>query len=224
MIVINIKINDYQMGRVFPFAIRTKLDYLLVLFNFLNLIESYPYARESECDGAHFLVVVKHDMSRFFIVKERQITSGFVPLNIQIVNDNLYIKLQDFSLDFAIIRILQIILSELRYQEDMYGQLTLSDIIGITDNCLDDSFSEDDLSDEVRIKIHATLSHLLYCEDSYFRYDIDDVNENGIIHPLHHFDIFYSNLSTFKLGLNTHHNVQNILDILDKESGCSYLL
>ncbi|NCT74002.1 MAG: hypothetical protein GXC78_05685 [Chitinophagaceae bacterium] len=46
------------------------------------------------------------------------------------------------------------------------------------------------------------LEEIFQFEPSYIRYDNDPENENGRLHPLNHFDVNYSQHSTFKIGLS----------------------
>jgi hypothetical protein len=68
------------------------------------------------------------------------------------------------------------------------------------------------------------LEEIFQFEPSYIRFDCDPENEKGKLHPLNHFDINYSQYSTFKLGLKEtittdyFENVQNI------KTDCSFVL
>lgn len=67
------------------------------------------------------------------------------------------------------------------------------------------------------------ISHLFLINDGYIRYDYDLERQDGYRHPLHHFDIFYQNNVTFKIGLNNGMNFDTFQDILDKDSDCHFL-
>ena len=60
-------------------------------------------------------------------------------------------------------------------------------------------------------------------EEGYIRYDHDEINENGLLHPLFHYDIFYSSNTTFKIGLKTSINCDHFIDLLQVESNCHFL-
>lgn len=51
-------------------------------------------------------------------------------------------------------------------------------------------------------EIASLILELVLAEDGYLRYDLDEENSNGRLHPLVHFDIFYSSANTFKIGSN----------------------
>jgi len=67
------------------------------------------------------------------------------------------------------------------------------------------------------------LRELLLMEDGYIRYDHDSENEDETVHPLHHFDMFYSSNATFKIGLNQMLEHDHFLDIMDVNTSCRYI-
>lgn len=64
---------------------------------------------------------------------------------------------------------------------------------------------------------------LLSEEFGYLRYDFDEKNENGKLHPLNHLDINYSNSATYKLGLENAPSEDEFVDMLDEKTDCWYL-
>ncbi len=67
------------------------------------------------------------------------------------------------------------------------------------------------------------LRELLLMEDGYIRYDFDSVHQKGDIHPLYHYDIFYSSNATFKIGLNNELHQDNFIDFVNITTDCQYL-
>jgi hypothetical protein len=67
------------------------------------------------------------------------------------------------------------------------------------------------------------LLELLTLEDGYVRYDDDLEQANGDRHPRHHIDVFYSNRTTFKLGLSTAGSNEDLLDMLDVLTDCHFV-
>lgn len=63
---------------------------------------------------------------------------------------------------------------------------------------------------------------LLTYEDGYIRYDVDHIREDGNKHPLHHFDVFYSNNPTFKIGLRENISNDSMIDLLDRNTDCHF--
>src|SRR5690554_7836340 len=64
------------------------------------------------------------------------------------------------------------------------------------------------------------LLYLFMFEDGYIRYDYDEKNEGGDHHPLNHYDVFYTSLSTFKVGLRQRLVADSMLDFLDSSTIC----
>lgn len=70
--------------------------------------------------------------------------------------------------------------------------------------------------------LNQILMELFTFEPSYIRFDYDEKNENGRIHPLNHLDIFYTQSSTFKLGCEQL-DINKFIDILNIETECRHI-
>ena len=64
---------------------------------------------------------------------------------------------------------------------------------------------------------------LLMHEDGYVRYDYDPINEDGDLHPLHHYDFFYSSSAACKLGLRKRLVGADLVDFLLPETACHFI-
>lgn len=90
-------------------------------------------------------------------------------------------------------------------------------------------FDEDEYFDAVsdgsshRKELKDILMDLLSYESGYIRFDQDPANEAGNRHPLNHIDVFYSQSTTFKLGLDKKPRFDEITDILDRNTDCYFL-
>ena len=74
------------------------------------------------------------------------------------------------------------------------------------------------------------LREILLSEDGYIRYDYDEkgynlAREEGQEHrhPLHHYDIFYTNKATFKLGLHSSISESDFYHLLNVKTDCKHL-
>ena len=74
------------------------------------------------------------------------------------------------------------------------------------------------------------LRELLLMEDGYIRYDVDQVGYEQAVekgeedrHPLNHYDFFYSNSATFKIGLRNELTQKNFIDLVDINTNCMFL-
>lgn len=69
----------------------------------------------------------------------------------------------------------------------------------------------------------SLFRELMLAEDAYIRYDWDLERVNGHRHPEHHLDLYYSQGSSFKIGLRSEINHGTMVSILNIESDCHYL-
>lgn len=74
------------------------------------------------------------------------------------------------------------------------------------------------------------LRELLLMEDGYLRYDYDleeyeKAKKRGEenIHPLNHYDLFYSSNASFKIGLKKELLQDEFIDLLNTRTDCKYL-
>ncbi len=81
-----------------------------------------------------------------------------------------------------------------------------------------------DYTEECDENFWVFLRELLLMEDGYIRYDYDEEHENGDIHPLNHYDLFYSSNATFKIGLEDKERQTNFIDLMDINTSCKYLI
>ncbi|HDR4894643.1 TPA: hypothetical protein QCR41_002791 [Bacillus cereus] len=71
-------------------------------------------------------------------------------------------------------------------------------------------------------EFNRILMELFNFEPSYIRYDYDEKNENGRLHPLNHLDIYYSQTTTFKLGCSAF-DLNMFMNMLDLNTDCEFL-
>ena len=78
---------------------------------------------------------------------------------------------------------------------------------------------------EIKDGFWPLVLSLLMFEDGYIRYDYDIRNASpcGKLHPVNHYDIFYSSGATFKIGLENRIRAENIVDFLSIESECHFI-
>jgi hypothetical protein len=77
---------------------------------------------------------------------------------------------------------------------------------------------------DVDASIWTLFRELMLAEDAYIRYDWDVERADGHRHPEHHLDFYYSQGSTFKVGLRQGIDHATMMSILDIGSDCHYLL
>lgn len=67
------------------------------------------------------------------------------------------------------------------------------------------------------------LKALIFYEDGYFRYEFDPTREDGNLHPLHHFDLFYQTNNTIKIGLHNSIDSDAVIDFMNTSTDCFFL-
>lgn len=70
---------------------------------------------------------------------------------------------------------------------------------------------------------YDAFTTLLSVDHGYFRFDDDPDNERGNIHPRYHFDIFYKNSSSIKIGYTRNAEIECFLSLVDQNSPKKYL-
>jgi len=204
MKVITKDIDDFWEPNIFM-PIRDKIDYARVIlfsarFLLLNINSTTP---NCSCK----LRVIIDKMSRLFFYKNDKYYSISFPFSITIENE-------------------QII--QLRTQSGMNVDFAnLSSAISIIEHDafkLNPSAIEFWLEGDAHYEIGLLLIEQIFqTEPAYIRYDIDEKNQNGRIHPLIHLDVNYSSYGTYKLGLEKNIDDSIFESIMNINTNCSYL-
>jgi len=72
-------------------------------------------------------------------------------------------------------------------------------------------------------KYADAMAYLLSEDHGYFRYDDDPRNANGHFHPRHHFDFFFKNSSSVKVGLDDAASLDCFFSLCDRSVAKRYL-
>lgn len=80
-----------------------------------------------------------------------------------------------------------------------------------------DLLDEYNISNEIEVDLWSVIKALLTFEPGYVRYDYDEENVEEHVHPLHHIDVYYSDIGTFKLGFNENITISNRLNLEEFE-------
>ncbi|WP_262440264.1 hypothetical protein [Acinetobacter pittii] len=166
------------------------------------------------------LVLIKSkDTHRYAIIKENQIMSAILPFRFDFdacVEFNFGQEIIDLNDLYIIIRCVEKVKEEINNGIDLLSD----DIRALIDEVL---IQDLNLSSNQEYKYKKLLNHMFFQEDGYLRFDYDEKNSNGHLHPLNHLDINYSNSSTFKLGLKARVDFHTFWDILRSDTNCFYL-
>lgn len=187
--------------------IRSKAHVIEVLMHAIKYMLLNPSVNEDEAQGNLILRVDK--MSRLFFFTEEKYFSIVFPFFVKFDSDKYKFRFQNLlEIDS---RLISQVLSIIKCDEfkATCSLDFISPICNYEEEC-DENF-------------WLFLRELLLMEDGYIRYDYDLANENGHIHPLNHYDLFYSSNATFKIGLNDVLSEDAFIDLLDSNRDCKYL-
>lgn len=157
-------------------------------------------------------VIIKiSKMSRIIYKLDNKMFSISFPFNISKTEEgyDIYDGISKIKIDSLIIsKIINILNDFSSENEDIYEFLS--------------QFDDGDNNEEVLDKIWKIFKKVLFSESGYLRYDYDEEHENANIHPLNHYDIYYTNGNTFKIGLNDKIDLKKFIDLLDLETDCHF--
>lgn len=177
--------------------------------------EEVPSLKKSEL----VYLVEKNDFWKIYIIDKylpdhKKIVIMSFPFSISSEFGSILLKYKNKDVGA---REISMIKSVLKYMYDETKNLTLYDSI------IEVLYDMELNDDEEEIVLNDMVVELLSFSEGYIRYDYDPENELGEIHPLYHLDIFFSNQSTFKIGLPRRYEIKDLLDLLDYEKPCRYL-
>lgn len=200
------KIDKYTAGKLFA-PIRTKRHLLSVLFKSIKIIQINDEPSETLQEGKLILVVSK--MSRLFFITKNKFFSITFPFIISKNEDGFKITYKDkFEVDN---KVSSELISLLMYDEFFDSSCGFKFIDTFFDQA------------NVQPKVWSLFIHLLMNEDGYIRYDYDIDRANGLLHPINHYDIFYSSNPTFKIGLKHRIAEDTLIDLLSLETDCHFI-
>jgi len=187
--------------------IRNKRDNITFLMKTLKIMITNQKITESQAIGQIVLVVSK--MSRlFYFSKDKYFSVNF---------------------PFAATETEEGLIYSSKYVSDIDSGIT-SQVLSVVSS--EDSFNTDcifEFADPIativdyNLNFWSFLRELLLYEDGYIRYDYDEKHQDGLLHPLNHYDIFYSSGATFKIGLKQRIERETIIDLLRIGSNCHFL-
>lgn len=207
--------NDIES--IIKCAIRDKKDIIKLLLESITLL---TYGEKVERPAKSYMVLRVDKMKRLFFVQDSKITTFSFPFGLEVLPDDsitVYDPLTDLELDGANLAILKTIYVDLYGDEDE-EMSSLMDLEADLERIMDsfDIYREKD-------KFWEIMKKLMEFESGYLRLDYDVERENGLLHPLNHLDINYSTEVTYKIGLNNRRNINEIIDLLDLNTNCSFI-
>jgi len=197
---------DERLLREFFKPVRSKKDVISVLMKSMKLMLVGDHVPDEKKVGELVLMVSK--MSRLFYFSEKKYFSISFPYLVNEVENGVEFSSKTIShIDNQITSDVLSILS----QEDLFG----------TDCAYEFIEPIVDMENHEPLFWPFILGLFMH-EDGYVRYDFDEENEDGNLHPLNHYDFFYSSFSGCKIGLREKPAKERMMDLLMIESNCHF--
>lgn len=208
-------ISTIFINKIFPEKrVKTKAQVIEILMETIRYFLLNPIVPEEKKAGTIILSIDK--MSRLFFIKDNKYFSIVFPF---------YTFEKDSKFNFSF-----------ENKISITSQL-ISKVISIVqcaefkEKCSFDFFTPIyEYEEKYDENFWTFLRDLLLMEDGYIRYDYDIVEfekakERGEehIHPLNHYDLFYSNSASFKIGLEKELLQDEFIDLLNTKTDCKYL-
>lgn len=199
-------IAPWNLDLVFK-PIRTRADVIVLLMKIIKIMDVGP--RLSKSPQSEYFELIVDRMSRLFFFSEGKHFSISFPFNAIDINEALVFRTSSG------------ITIDSQMTSDILGIMSTEEVF-TTNDVLDFA---DPISDYLRHNAGGwpVLRELLMHEDGYIRYDHDPENEDGHLHPLHHFDVFYGSNQTFKIGVDRKVCEAELIDALNIGTNCYYL-
>ena len=209
-------INDYNSTIFFPKErVKTKNQIINILLESCRYILLNPNINKDEAVGEIMIIVDK--MSRIFFFQKDKYYSIVFPYKIYKDNDKDKFKLftkNDIELNSFLI---SMVISAIN--EDLF-----------IDECVLD-FADFIYEFEKENKyVWNVIKELILLEDGYIRFDNDQEGYEKavklgkpLMHPKNHYDLFYTNPVTFKIGLNKYHSTTEMINFVNLTTDCLFV-
>ncbi|GAB3056832.1 hypothetical protein ACFOU0_02835 [Salinicoccus sesuvii] len=198
--------------------IRTKNDILYLLLESILLL---TYGEKVNTLQENYLILRIDKMKRLFFVLNNKIFSFYFPFSV--IEDPVDRSFKVFDqntrlmLEAKDLLLLKTIISNVFDEEKQQA-------IGIQDFESEILILMKELEiDENQDIVWNIIKKLLKFEVGYLRYDYDEKNANGELHPLNHLDINYLSNTTFKIGLDKSLDNNEFVDLLDLNTNCYFI-
>lgn len=204
---LKLNVGNYFLEKIKK-PIRTKEDIIILLLETIKMFLVGNVICDNESNGK---VIIKVDkMSRLIYEIENKCFSFNFPFSVDNTEvTKFYDSVIGIDIDSKVISILLGIFNDEVIKndslEEIYYELAYIEGIPEIEN------------------IWRLVRKLMLFESGYLRYDYDLERADGKLHPLHHFDIYFSASNSFKVGLNDKVGIEEFMDILDLQTDCYYL-
>ncbi|SNY65053.1 hypothetical protein [Stenotrophomonas sp. CC120223-11] len=194
-------------------AVRCAADNLWNLLVVADAVNTCSHLMTRSEEGEFNLRIYSGSYSRALIVKDGGYFSMAIPF--QIIDDGDRIS---FNSDGAELPVSGIFLAALKNSVTTWNEESPS-----PDSVLLSLVENFGVEFETAMRWTEEFISLLSNDHGFMRFDDDPKNENGIIHPRFHFDFFFSNHSSAKIGLYTRSTMDCFTSLFDKNLPKHYL-
>lgn len=195
-------------------AVRSPLDNLWNILTIVEAINSHPELRTVSPENGFDIAVFTKDLHRFFVKKDDGYFSMANPFQVNFDNDAISFNCDQIEepVSGQFIAVMRNAIQTVRE----YGQSHEDIALSLSENF---RFDWKDIP-----KYVDTFVSVLSEDHGYFRFDDDPNNINGDIHPRYHFDVFYKNTCSLKIGYDKSAELQCFLSLADKTQPKKYLV
>ncbi len=215
---------DFKMGKfLFEIAskpLRTKRELILLVLNTIRVIDACVEVEEPK---GKIVLKVDH-MNRLFYEVENKIFSVQFPFSIEIKEDDtfrIYDNQAGVDIDNKIISLLIGMFEKFDLKiitfEDFFTEL-----YQVADESKDIEAEDESNNIEAEV-LWKLIKRMTLFDVGYLRYDYDKEHQNGNLHPLNHLDINYESSCTYKIGLKNKIELDQLMEVVDIVSECSFL-
>jgi len=197
-------------------AVRKPYD---VLHNIINIMEiSSLYKKKEANDEDDYNILITTGVCNRILVRNVKL-DGFSSMHLpfQVNDDGDYISFTDkvsgIDVDGVFMSCAKNIIDFLSLNSFSYDDIVLN---------LHESFGSS-FTFEESVKYADTIISLLINDHGYFRFDDDEKNENGRIHPRYHLDFFCNNSTNIKIGSRVELKSVFFVDLFDISKNRPYL-
>ncbi|MHC8348775.1 hypothetical protein ACYZT7_05210 [Pseudomonas sp. RT4P38] len=196
-------IPDYYMNKFC--AVRDTLDNLKNVLQLAELINSCGHCRVAAHTQDFDLAIFSGEYCRALIRKSDGFFSMTIPFQIIDDGDNIYFNYDSLKEEVSgrFISILKNAILTSKGGSHSHEEIICSIV---------DSFG---LDVNEAIPYYDAFAALLTDDHGYFRFDDDEPNANGDIHPRYHFDFFFKNTSSIKIGSDAPVGIQCFYSLFD---------
>lgn len=199
-------------------SIRSKSDIIKLLISiikYLNIVAPKEYESMIAGGPGNIILILHIDkMSRIFVSENNKIHTFHFPFNLIVLGGKMKVYYNGIEIDNGILSLLTATFREL---DDWQS---IERIIESYWDAIDDF----DISAAEAQIYNGLITFLLSFETGYLRFDHDEENaHNKPFHPINHLDIYYTNKTKFKVGLQNKIDHVQLIDILNISTPCMTL-